>query len=129
MHIIGSPKQHIYQRMLINVHKFRYIAYFSTSEGLSDADRGQIKDLAELADLLHGIVRPIISEGVTDSDVDFLNRQGRFFVENANCDNEDFIYYKYMIKCLFDIVEPQRPGDLQWPGPTMSDEDLSSLGL
>ena len=129
MQIMGSPKQHIYQRMLMKVHKFRYIAYFSTSEALSDADKKQMKDLAELADLLHGIVRPIISEGVTNSDVDFLNRQARFFVENANCDNEDFIYYKYMIKCLFDIVEPQRPGDLQWPGPTMSDEDLSSLGL
>lgn len=121
-----TGKQHLYSWMLMKIVDFRSIGSFDTS---ISAHKELLKDLALQADLLHGIPHAIISPGITDKDVDFLNYHARYYLSHARSEAPHYRFFKLMIYQLFELVASQRQADLQWSGPMLNDEEQRMLDL
>lgn len=119
-----TAKQHIYQRMVMKITDYRALA---SVEALSTEDRDWLKDLAMQADLLHGIPWAITCPDITGEDVVFLNRHARHYLSSSRRDQPNYHFFKLMIYQLFTLVATQRRSELQWPGPTLDEEERRML--
>jgi hypothetical protein len=121
----SNAKQHIYQRMLMKVTDYRSLAAL---ECLGGQEREWLKELALQADLLHGIPRAIVTPEITDDDVTFLNRQARYYLSVAQPGWVNHRFFKLMIYQLFILISSQRRSELQWPGPSLDEEERRMIG-
>lgn len=121
-----TAKQHIYQRLLMKVTDYRGLG---SLEVVSDEAKFMLRELALQADFLHGIPRAIISAEVNDLDVDFLNRNARYYLASANPDWVNYQLFKVLIYQLYALVATQYLSSLTWDGPKLTNDERRIIGL